>query len=77
MRLIPYQALPYPALNEDRFAQLVEQAFSMRRKTLRNNLKGFISVEGIEICGIDPSIRAEVLSVSDFVRLADYWHQNS
>lgn len=73
VRLVPYTQLPYPAQNEHSFAQLVKQSFAMRRKTLRNNLKGMVSTEGIEACGIDPSVRAETLAVADFVRLADYW----
>jgi 16S rRNA (adenine1518-N6/adenine1519-N6)-dimethyltransferase len=73
VRLVPYATLPYPAKNEQTFAQLVKQSFAMRRKTLRNNLKGIISAEGIEACDINPSARAETLAVADFVRLADYW----
>jgi 16S rRNA (adenine1518-N6/adenine1519-N6)-dimethyltransferase len=72
VRIVPYRELPYPAQNEASFAQLVKQAFAMRRKTLRNNLRGILSTVEIEACDINPSTRAETLSVADFVRLADY-----
>ena len=48
------------------------QAFSMRRKTLRNNLKKIISAEQIENLGIDPSRRAESLTISEFVKLSNF-----
>jgi 16S rRNA (adenine1518-N6/adenine1519-N6)-dimethyltransferase len=50
---------------------LVQQAFSQRRKTLRNTLKGLLTVEQIESVGIDPVRRAETLAVEDFVNLAN------
>lgn len=75
VRLVPYQQLPFCAQSESAFAFIVKQSFSMRRKTLRNNLKGFISGEQIEACRIDPSTRAETLSVADFVALSDIYHQ--
>ncbi len=49
---------------------LVKQAFAMRRKTIRNNLKKVISVEQLEAAGIDPSQRAETISLGQFEKLA-------
>ena len=40
---------------------LVTAAFSHRRKTLRNGLKGLLSGADIESCGIDPQLRPETL----------------
>ena len=57
--------------NQAIFARVVKQAFSQRRKTLRNTLKGLLTEEQIESLGIDLSVRAEVLNVSDFVKLAN------
>ena len=51
------------------YENLVRQAFSQRRKTLRNTLKGLCSAEQIESAGLSPTQRAEELSVADFVRL--------
>ncbi|MEL7310532.1 MAG: 16S rRNA (adenine(1518)-N(6)/adenine(1519)-N(6))-dimethyltransferase RsmA [Pseudomonadota bacterium] len=52
------------------FAALVKQAFSMRRKTLRNSLRDWLTPDDIEACGIDPSRRPETLSISEFDALA-------
>ncbi|WP_327192619.1 16S rRNA (adenine(1518)-N(6)/adenine(1519)-N(6))-dimethyltransferase RsmA [Thiothrix eikelboomii] len=69
--LKPWVSLPYTAHHLATFSQLVAQAFSQRRKTLRNTLKGLVSTEQMESVGIDPSRRAETLAVKDFVQLAN------
>lgn len=53
------------------FAMVVKQAFSQRRKTLRNTLKGYIDLAQMESLDIEPSARAETLSVEDFCKLAN------
>ena len=55
--------------NEKFFKQVVKQAFSQRRKTLRNALKPLIGKSGFN----DPKLelRAERLSVKDFVYLTN------
>ena len=51
--------------------RLTEAAFGQRRKMLRSTLKGVTgALEGLETLGIDPTRRAETLSVDDFVNLA-------
>lgn len=72
VRLRPYQTPKYPIAKPDVFANIVLQAFAMRRKTLRNNLKGILSAADFLACDIDPAARAETLSVADFVKLANY-----
>jgi 16S rRNA (adenine1518-N6/adenine1519-N6)-dimethyltransferase len=49
---------------------LVTAAFSHRRKTLRNGLKGLLTPEEIESCGIDPKLRPEALAPAQFGLLA-------
>jgi 16S rRNA (adenine1518-N6/adenine1519-N6)-dimethyltransferase len=49
---------------------LVTAAFSHRRKILRNGLKGLLTPEEIESCGIDSQLRPEVLSPAQFGLLA-------
>lgn len=75
VRLLPYKQKPFVADNETAFAELVKQAFSQKRKTLRNTLKGMLNGEQIESCGIDPTARAETLSVAKFVDLANLYHK--
>jgi 16S rRNA (adenine1518-N6/adenine1519-N6)-dimethyltransferase len=71
VRLIPYAELPHPARDASVFAKVVSQAFSQRRKTLRNALKGVADAALLSRLGIDPGARAQELAVADFVRLAD------
>jgi 16S rRNA (adenine1518-N6/adenine1519-N6)-dimethyltransferase len=52
-------------------SSLVTSAFAHRRKTLHNNLKGIATDPQLRACDINPSCRAEELSVADFVRLAN------
>lgn len=52
---------------------LVKQAFSQRRKMLKSTLKGFLDFEFFVQTGIDPTRRAETLSVQEFVRLAELY----
>lgn len=72
VRLIPYEQYPFIANNLEQFARIVKEAFSQRRKTIRNTLKSFISENDFEKIGINPQLRAENLSVSDFVKISNY-----
>lgn len=56
--------------NPDNFALLVKASFTQRRKTLRNNLKGILTEKEIKETGVDPSVRAETLSLENFAALA-------
>jgi 16S rRNA (adenine1518-N6/adenine1519-N6)-dimethyltransferase len=71
VRLEPYRELPVHISNESLFATLVKQAFSQRRKTLRNTLRGLLDIEEITGLGIDPSARAESLDLAAFAALAN------
>jgi len=71
LRISPWQNRLDKAENEQHLSQIVAQAFSMRRKTLRNNLKKLITAEQIESLDIDPGKRAENLTTSDFVKLSN------
>jgi 16S rRNA (adenine1518-N6/adenine1519-N6)-dimethyltransferase len=52
---------------------LVTTAFSHRRKTLRNSLKGLLDAREIERCGIDPQLRPETLAPAQFGLLAAHY----
>jgi 16S rRNA (adenine1518-N6/adenine1519-N6)-dimethyltransferase len=52
---------------------VVTAAFSHRRKTLRNSLKGLLSSQDIESCGIDPQLRPETLAPTQFGLLATHY----
>ena len=72
-RLTPLSEVTHPVDCQLDFQKLVKQAFSMRRKTLRNTLKGLLSSEQIESLNIDPSDRAETLSVENFSALTNLY----
>ena len=72
VRLIPYEHYPFVANNIEQFGRIVKEAFSQRRKTIRNTLKSFISENDFQKIGINPQLRAENLSVSDFVKISNY-----
>ena len=72
VRMVPFRGLPHRARDEVRFGRMVTAAFSQRRKTLRNALKGYIDAEGFRRLGLDAALRPQDLAVADFVRLADY-----
>ncbi len=62
-----------PALDRSRiprFGEIVRQAFSQRRKKLRNALGGLLSPAVYENAGIDPDRRPDSLAVDEFVALA-------
>lgn len=52
------------------FAAVVASAFSHRRKTLRNALKGIVTSAQIESCNVDPNARPETVAPEAFNRLA-------
>ncbi|MET3792660.1 16S rRNA (adenine(1518)-N(6)/adenine(1519)-N(6))-dimethyltransferase RsmA [Aquamicrobium terrae] len=61
---------PLPA-DVGKLGKLTEAAFGQRRKMLRQSLKGLGGERLLESVGIDPTRRAETLSVEEFVRLAN------
>jgi 16S rRNA (adenine1518-N6/adenine1519-N6)-dimethyltransferase len=70
VRLLPHTSAPFPLPDRARFARVVASAFSMRRKTLRNSLRGVISAAQFDAAGIDANRRPETLAPAEFGRLA-------
>ena len=58
-------------MDRDALAKVVSQAFSQRRKTLRNNFKSVLTDAQFEAAGVDPNVRAETLTIDDFVALTE------
>jgi 16S rRNA (adenine1518-N6/adenine1519-N6)-dimethyltransferase len=67
---------PAVAVAEDRLWAVVDAGFAERRKTMRNALRR-LGVEGgdadelLAAAGVDPSARAETLSLEEFARIAE------
>lgn len=55
--------------DEEVLRALAELAFTQRRKTLRNNLKGFRSAAEIEAAGVNPQLRAEALKMEQWTAI--------
>lgn len=72
VRLTPYKEKKYAEINRPFFEALVAKAFSMRRKTLANNLKGLITAQQLESLALEPSWRPEQLSIEHYVRLSNF-----
>jgi 16S rRNA (adenine1518-N6/adenine1519-N6)-dimethyltransferase len=73
VRLRPTEKPPFDIGKEGALRTLVTAAFSHRRKTLRNSLKGLLGSQDIETCGIDPQLRPETLAPSQFGLLAAHY----
>ena len=72
VRCTPHSTLPFVAKNTSVFAKIVLQAFSQRRKTLRNTLKGLLEDDDFKKLDLDSQLRAENLSVAQFVAIANH-----
>ncbi|TGS87693.1 16S rRNA (adenine(1518)-N(6)/adenine(1519)-N(6))-dimethyltransferase RsmA [Mesorhizobium sp. M3A.F.Ca.ET.174.01.1.1] len=69
VHLMP-RAIPLPA-DVRRLERVTEAAFGQRRKMLRQSVKSLGGVALLTRAGIDPTRRAETLSVEEFVRLTN------
>lgn len=72
VRMIPRDRSAVNAENEVLFSQIVSAAFSQRRKTLRNTLRHYLNTDDFYALGIDSRLRAENLSVENFVAIANF-----
>ncbi len=71
VRLVPHLQPPVAVNDITKLNRVVTQAFSQRRKTLRNSLKKLIAEEEIVALGIDPTLRAESISLAEFAQLSN------
>jgi 16S rRNA (adenine1518-N6/adenine1519-N6)-dimethyltransferase len=69
VRLTPHET-PLQIAEPRHYSAVVAAAFSQRRKTLRNSLRPLLEAEDIVAVGIDPSLRAEVLSPAQLAALS-------
>jgi 16S rRNA (adenine1518-N6/adenine1519-N6)-dimethyltransferase len=76
VRLVPHHPVPHPAQDYAHFANLVKQAFSQRRKTLRNSLKLIMTDNDWISSNLNSTLRAEQLTVADYVNLSNALIEN-
>ncbi len=66
-----------PVTNYPLLESLVKQAFSMRRKTIRNTLKKTCTTDDLEAVGIDPGARPENVTPLAYYQLSNYLDKKS
>lgn len=77
IKIILHEASIYNVKDEKRFFSMVRAAFGQRRKTLTNSLSNNLSMSKEQIAnalteiGLAPTVRAENLTMEDFVNLSD------
>ncbi len=75
--LLKHKENPLACKNTKLFLNIVQTLFSSRRKTIANNMKKMSNAESLtqifEKTGISPSLRAENLSLEQFIELADFY----
>ncbi len=70
VRMRPRSDTALADAHAEALADIVRLAFSRRRKTLRNALRGSLDDGDIEAAGLDPSIRPEQVPISGWLSLA-------
>ena len=69
MRPVPTDR--YAPFNPDQLSSIVASAFSKRRKTIQNALKGRVAIRELEAAGIDPGSRPEQVGITEWIALAN------
>jgi 16S rRNA (adenine1518-N6/adenine1519-N6)-dimethyltransferase len=70
--MLPRPQAELTAANQAGLEQVVRRAFGQRRKTLRNSLAGLLQAGDYAALGVVPGLRAENLTVADFVAISNY-----
>lgn len=60
------------ALNIDNYERVIKLAFQQKRKTLKNNFKDILNKNDFINLNIDSSLRAETLTIDNFVNIENY-----
>jgi len=71
VRMRPLAQDRFDIQDPQQLEQVVRQAFSKRRKTLRNALQGLASESDIEAAGLEPGKRPEQIPVDGWIGLAN------
>lgn len=77
VRLIPHATIANPVTNMRLFTRIVTEAFTQRRKTIRNSLGHLFTAEQLSALGFDLNLRAENISVEQYCQLANWLDANA
>jgi 16S rRNA (adenine1518-N6/adenine1519-N6)-dimethyltransferase len=72
VRCVPHEVKPDIAQDYNLFYKVVLAAFGQRRKTIRNTLKDFLNDEDFAQLNLNAQLRAENLTVKDFVQISNF-----
>jgi len=72
VRLIPIKNRKNKVMDINSFEKLLRISFAQKRKTIKNNLKTVLNEEDLKALEINPQDRAEMLSLSHFVKIENY-----
>ncbi|WP_422667095.1 16S rRNA (adenine(1518)-N(6)/adenine(1519)-N(6))-dimethyltransferase RsmA [Buchnera aphidicola] len=76
VQLIPRKKYPIYVYDINILSYITNIAFQKRRKILRHSLSSLFSVDKLITLGIDPTLRAENISVLQYCKLANYLFNN-
>ena len=71
VRLVPFSKSPYDTVEPDKLFKVVSMSFLMRRKTIFNNLKKIMTKQDFLILGIDPNLRPQDLTISEYIKISN------
>jgi len=77
VRMRPLPDGTYRIADPQFFGRLVAAAFAQRRKTIRNALRDLAAEVDLAAVGIDPGQRAETISITQYVELANRLGQSA
>lgn len=69
VRLKPHATIKNPVKDPKVLGKIVTAAFNQRRKTIRNSLKDWLTIDDFEQLGLSPTERAERLSLDNFIQI--------
>ncbi len=75
VHLVPRPSTMMNARDDGLLSQVVAAAFSQRRKTIRNTLQRYLTADDFDTLGLSSGLRAENLSVNDFVAISNFLFQ--
>ena len=75
IRLIPKPKEQRTRANPATLNRVCLEAFNQRRKTLRNSLSNLMTAEDLTALDIQPNLRAENLSLDEFVKIANWFDE--
>ena len=77
LRMRPNDLYVKNLLDEPTFFSVVKQAFSMKRKMIKNCLSGLVCSKELENLDVPPTGRAEQISVGKFVEIANFIYKKN